>query len=873
MIKRISVLWQKPGMSGRLELTNAGKLDTAEFSLAQDQCRLNFSVEDAMVTPGAYGSIVTVRTDENPFSFFVRDVRRDYPIFIREYQVAVTEAEDIRSYGQIVDDVLSRGRLSKLERFAAEPEESFEHAAAKTKQMRVPTWLGLSRDVRMFEVAMHATVSDSQLWDTITPMYHHTRLTCPELGDVPIEFNYFAGRGLGCRYDVTRRLQKGYLPILNAVGLDDDIRYEHTLFVTNERAPLRADTLKGTHYLVADKYAVSPTPRTPEQQAETDLYHDRDIFRDDETVLYLRVQAVNTSAAPKYCFMRLPQPNVHPITELSRYDMTFERGICRFNSSGNAFLTATLNGVPFSQVDSSVLLMPGEKAEYICKIPHRPIPSERAEALIKTDFDEKLDECVAFWEEKLSRTADISLPEKRIEEMMKAGFLHLDLVCFGNEPDGPVAPVCGVYTPIGTESTPIIQYLEMCGDKKLAERAVMYFLKKQRPDGFMQNFANYMSETGLGLWNAAEHYKYWRDIDWLRSVKDNLIRGCDYIMNWADESRDEALRGHGYGMLRGKLADCAKDHRNFMLNCTTYGGLRSCADVLADVDGEASRRIGSFAEKFRQDLLDSLREGFAAGPVVPLSNGCWCPSIGLSADRDSMGLECLFARSDRAYTHGSMVVEDNRCGGGIYNTMYGVLEPDSVYVKFLQNVMADVLTTDNVSFSQPYYTPHPYNNLKLGETGAFLREFYNNMSAIADRETYTFWEHMYQVSPHKTHEEAWFLMRCRWMLFLDDFGELALFRGVPRAWMKEGQRIRCSGLATRFGRLSFDVRSETERGRITVSLSLESNGAAAPEKVTVRVPHPTGLRAGSVSGGIYSAADETVTVPDFDGSATLTLYY
>ena len=90
MMKRISVLWQKPGMSGRLELTNAGKLDTAEFSLAQDQCRLTFSVEDAMVAPGACGSIVTVRAAENPFSFFVRDVRRDYPIFIREYQVAVT---------------------------------------------------------------------------------------------------------------------------------------------------------------------------------------------------------------------------------------------------------------------------------------------------------------------------------------------------------------------------------------------------------------------------------------------------------------------------------------------------------------------------------------------------------------------------------------------------------------------------------------------------------------------------------------------------------------------------------------------------------------------------------------------------------------
>ncbi len=872
-MKKISVIWRKPGMSGTLELTNAGRLDTGAFALPADGRRLDFAIEGEMAQPGAFGSVVTVRARENPFSFFVRDVRREFPIIIREYEVAVTEADDLRSYEDIVEDIDARGLASRLERFAAEPEESFETAAAKTKNMRAPTWLGLSRDVRMFEVSPRQVVSDSQLWDTITPMYHHTRVTYPELGDAPVEFDYFAGRGLGCRYELTRRLEKGYLPILNVISPDDDIRYEHKLFVTNERAPLTAQTLRGTNYLVADKYAVSPTPRTPEQQAETELYHDRDIFRDDETVLYLRVEAINTSSAPKYCFMRLPQPNVHPITELSICDASFEDGICRFNSTGNVFLTATLNGRPFSGVDSSVLLMPGEKAEYVCKIPHRPIPLERAKALIETDFDEKLAECTAFWEEKLSRMASVSLPERRIEEMMKAGYLHFDLVCFGSEPDGPVAPVCGVYTPIGTESTPVIQYLEMSGDRRLAERAVMYFIKKQRPDGFMQNFSNYMSETGLGLWNAAEHYKYWHDVDWLRSIKDNLIRGCDYIINWAQESCDESIRGHGYGMLRGKLADCAKEHRNFMLNCTTYGGLRSCADVLADIDPEASGRIGAFAERFREDLLESIREGFAVGPVVPLSSGYWCPSIGLCADKGNMGLECLFANGTRAYTHGSMVIEDNRCGGGIYNTMFGVLEPDSVYARFIENVMADVLATDNVSFSQPYYTPHPYNNLKLGEVGAFLREFYNNMAAIADRETYTFWEHMYQVSPHKTHEEGWFLMRCRWMLFMDDHGELALFRGVPRAWLEDGGVIRCEGLASRFGRLSFELAPEAERGEIRARIALEPNGGKAPDRVTVRVPHPFGLRASSVSGGVYDASAETVTIPDFDGHAEIVLRF
>ena len=871
-MKKISVIWKKPGMSGTLELTNAGALDIESFALAADENRLNITVTDAKLIPGAFATVLAVRAAENPFSFFVRDVNADFPILIKEYEVAVTTADDPRSYDEIFLSIVSKGLLSKIEKFEAEPEESFESAAAKTKCMHVPTWLGLSRDVRMFEVAPHAVVNDSQLWDQILPMRHHSRVTYEEMGDKPIEFDYFAGRGLGCQYDLTRRLEKGYLPILNAVSLDDDIRYEHKMFVTNETLPLTEENLKGTHYLVADKYAVGPTPRTPEQQAETDLYHDEDIFREEQTVLYLRVTAVNTAKAPKYCFMRLPQLNVHSIVELSHYGTRFENGINTFESSGRAFMTATLNGRPFSEIDSSVLLMPGEKAEYICKIPHTPITKERAEALIQTDYEEKLNECIAFWEAKMATIADISLPEKRIEEMMKAGFCHLDLVCFGR-PEGPTAPVCGVYAPIGTESTPIIQYLEMCGNRKYAEDAVMYFLKKQRPDGFMQNFSNYMSETGLGLWNAAEHYKYWRDIEWLRSVKDNLIKGCDYLIDWANLSLDESLRGKGYGLISGKLADCNDNYHNYVINATTYGGLRSCADVLAEVDPENAKRIGDFAEEFKVNLLDSLAESFAVAPVVPLSNGFWCPSISLWPERTMLGLESLFACGGEAYTHGSMVIEDNRLGGGGYNHLYGVLEPDHVFSRFLANVMAEVLCTDNTSFSQPYYSPHPYTNLKNGEVGSFLREFYNNMSAIADRETYTFWEHMYQVSPHKTHEEAWFLMRCRWMLYLDDFGQLSLLAGVPRAWYKDSGRIACSKLATRYGFLSIEAKYDEIANRFTASFALESNGAEMPYDVTIRLAHPLGLKAVSVSGGSYDPAKETVTVSDFDGKAEVVLNF
>ena len=43
--------------------------------------------------------------------------------------------------------------------------------------------------------------------------------------------------------------------------------------------------------------------------------------------------------------------------------------------------------------------------------------------------------------------------------MIRAGLLHLDMVTYGKEPDGILAANVGVYSPIGTESAPIITIL------------------------------------------------------------------------------------------------------------------------------------------------------------------------------------------------------------------------------------------------------------------------------------------------------------------------------------------------------------------------------------------------------------------------------
>ena len=94
--------------------------------------------------------------------------------------------------------------------------------------------------------------------------------------------------------------------------------------------------------------------------------------------------------------------------------------------------------------------------------------------------------------------------------MVKAGILHLDLVCYGNEPDGSCT-VVGCHSPIGSESSPIIQYLESVG-KGPCPPCNNVFYRKQHDDGFMQNFGGYMLKPGqyYGMLRTLSLYQRYR---------------------------------------------------------------------------------------------------------------------------------------------------------------------------------------------------------------------------------------------------------------------------------------------------------------------------------------------------------------------------
>jgi hypothetical protein len=402
----------------------------------------------------------------------------------------------------------------------------------------------------------------------------------------------------------------------------------------------------------------------------------------------------------------------------------------------------------------------------------------------------------------------------------------------------------------------------------IAKRSLNYFLDKQHDDGMIQNFGGYMVETGAVLWSMGEYFRYSADTSWVREIEPKLLKACDFLLNWREQNKQDKLREKGYGMIDGKVADPEDPFHQFMLNGYACIGISRAAEMLKDIDKENSLRLKKEAEKWRQDIRVSFFNSMAGSPVVPLSDGTWSPTVPPWTEARAMRL--LYLNPETFLSHGTFTVSDAMLGP-MYLVFCEVLDPEEVASRILLNYHTDMFYQRNAAFSQPYYSRHNWVQLQLGMVKPFLKTYYNTFSALADRETYTFWEHLYKVSVHKTHEEAWFLMETRWMLYKEDGNNLRLLPAAPRKWFENGATIDIKNVSSYFGLVSFNVTSHLSENYIEASV--ECNSERKPEKIIFRIPHPDGIFPKVVTGGRYDNKTESVIIRPFSGTAKIKLEY
>jgi hypothetical protein len=303
-----------------------------------------------------------------------------------------------------------------------------------------------------------------------------------------------------------------------------------------------------------------------------------------------------------------------------------------------------------------------------------------------------------------------------------------------------------------------------------------------------------------------------------------------------------------------------------MLNGYVYLGLERAAEMLERVDPPASARWLQEANALKTDIRTALFDALGRSPVIPLGDGSWIPTAPPWVEY--RGPLALYAEGGQWFTHGAMVSRDSLLGP-IYLIFQEVLDPSEPAASFLLEFHNDLMTTRNTAFSQPYYSRHPVTHLRRGEVKPCLKAYYNTVASLADRETYSFWEHFFHASPHKTHEEAWFLMDTRWMLFMERGPGLELLAGIPRGWLEDGKRIELQNVATYFGPLSLEVVASGKRIEATVTCQTERK----PLYIELRLPHPSGRAAIAAEGGRYDARTERVRIQPFDGRAHVVLEF
>ena len=862
----VRIVWKEGKVKGKIEALNAvlsstiiqesGKesLKTANRSAFQianaERQSLVLSFSDAKLARGPESALVTVRTENHAFSFFLRDVVADNPIYIPSYGVAVVLETDLRSYRQIAEDVLSRGLLTKAEQTNLQPEASWDQVAPRTRNMNVPIWLGLTRDMRNFEI-WEELQDGSLMGKRITPRIASGAFKIPETGNSNQSYSYALGRGVGPLNNIRRWLENGTLPIYHSETRDDDVVYHSISFASLEKTTLVEENIVGTDYLISD---INPWRIfTPDQKIQLEEKQKTIPPPDQEVVLYCHTQIVNTGKTPRYAWFKLPS-----LYAQYRYDPA--TGFSIF-ASERIFCVSMLNGQHVPAEEMAILIQPGDSVCLDFRLTHSPIDAERAADLREKSFDEQYAACLTFWEKKLNRAAKIHIPEKRINEMLQANLLHCDLVTIGIEPDEPLAAKVGGYNPIGTESSPIIQYYCSMGLDVIARRSLEYFFVTQQSDGKIQNYNTYTIETGAVLWCVGEYFRYTRDEQWIRQKKPGILKACEYLMNWR-KSDENGLR-----MISGKVADPEDHNRQFILNGYACMGMSRMAEVMRELGEPEAAFLAAEAKAWRDAIRKAAIGTMEKSPVVPLGDGTWVSTM--PPWPEEPGPRILFQKAEKFRTHGAFTVPDAMLGPEylVFCEVFDLNEPVS---QAIMNYSAELMYLNSSGFSQPYYCRLNWWQVFTGKVKPFLDAYYTTMSAHADRQTYTFWEHLFRAEPHKTHEAAGFLMQTRWMLYQEQSDTLKLFSAIPRAWMEEGKEIRLEGVKSYFGALNVTAMG-VKNG--VIEATVECQGDRKPRNVMVRLPHPEGKKPVAVSVGKLIPETESILIENFTGEATLRLEF
>ena len=114
-----------------------------------------------------------------------------------------------------------------------------------------------------------------------------------------------------------------------------------------------------------------------------------------------------------------------------------------------------------------------------------------------------------------------------------------------------------------------------------------------------------------------------------------------------------------------------------------------------------------------------------------------------------------------------------------------------------------------------------------------------------------------ESAPYSVPAQLFAPLMTRWILVFEELEaqRLWLAKAIPRAWLTDGKVTRVKGAPTRWGRVSYTLVSQVERGTITANLQLPPRGLSVETWLRLREPDARRMRAVTVNGQTWSRLD------------------
>ena len=361
-----------------------------------------------------------------------------------------------------------------------------------------------------------------------------------------------------------------------------------------------------------------------------------------------------------------------------------------------------------------------------------------------------------------------------------------------------------------------------------------------------------------------EHYCLTRDKAWLTKNAAKLNANADWMVKqrtrfWENISGRKRLWINGL-LPPHNIWDNTVWRSWYESNASFCHVIARHAEVIADVDPKAGRRFAEEARKFRKDLVAAVETSLTLSPVIRVRDGTYrsfLPPAPYMRGPASLFMTANFgARAFGMSMHTPGLYAD-AIRGGQHIAEFGLISSSDPRMQGYLDVLEDRLLSENFKIPLRF---HDYDSrkdwfsrsgwyyqaglertanihLRWDDPPSFLRTWLNQYAVEINPGAWTFKEH---TAAHgcmdKPFEEAAFLQRYRQMLVMEVGDTLWLARATPRAWLQQGKKISVKNAPTPFGTVAYEIVSDVDHGKITVTVEMPAR--KAPKEVVLRFRHP-----------------------------------